>query len=79
MSDTQSNTLTQLEANTIIKARDVRADRAAALSQCDWTQVPDAPLTAEQKQAWLDYRQALRNIPTQPGFPWDTQWPSKPV
>ena len=66
------------EMNTIIKARNLRADRASALSQCDWTQMPDAPLTSEQKQAWLEYRQALRDLPTQTGFPWDISWPTKP-
>lgn len=64
--------------NTVIRARDVRKDRAEMLSRCDWTQMPDAPLTAEQKQAWLDYRQALRDLPTQPGFPWDVTWPTAP-
>lgn len=79
MSDTELTPLVPPEANTIIRSRDVRADRASALSQCDWTQMPDAPLTAEQKQAWLDYRQELRNLPTQPGFPWNVTWPTKPA
>lgn len=78
MSDTEQQ-LTPQEIGAVIKSREVRASRAHALSQCDWTQVPDAPLTAEQKQAWLDYRQALRDLPTQAGFPWDVQWPSKPA
>lgn len=69
---------TTQEINTIIKARNLRIDRASALSQCDWTQMPDAPLTSEQKQAWLEYRQALRDLPTQAGFPWDISWPTKP-
>lgn len=70
--------LTPQEANAITKARQVRESRAFALSQCDWTQMPDAPLSAEQKQAWLEYRQVLRDLPLQDGFPWDVQWPVKP-
>lgn len=35
-------------------------------------------MTAEQQQAWADYRQALLNIPQQSGFPHDVVWPTKP-
>lgn len=79
MSDTEATPMTPLEANTIIKARMVREDRAQALAQCDWTQVPDAPLTAEQKSAWVAYRQELRDLTTQEGFPWNVTWPTKPA
>jgi len=37
-----------------------------------------ASLTAEQQQAWADYRQALLDVPTQDGFPHDVVWPTKP-
>lgn len=37
-----------------------------------------ASLTAEQQQAWADYRQALLDIPQQAGFPHDVVWPTKP-
>lgn len=37
-----------------------------------------AALTAEQQQAWADYRQALLDIPQQAGFPHDVVWPTKP-
>lgn len=36
--------------------------RNLALQASDWTQLPDVPLTADQKQAWSDYRSALRNM-----------------
>lgn len=35
--------------------------------------------TTEQKQAWLDYRQALLDIPQQEGFPDNVIWPTKPT
>lgn len=56
----------------------VRAARNSLLDLCDWTQLPDAPLTAEQKQEWAEYRQALRDVPEQTGFPENVVWPSTP-
>ena len=37
-----------------------------------------AALTAEQQQAWADYRQALLDVPQQAGFPHNVTWPTKP-
>lgn len=56
----------------------VRAQRNSLLSLSDWTQLADAPLTTEQKQAWAEYRQALRDVPEQAGFPDAVVWPSAP-
>jgi hypothetical protein len=42
----------------------IRNHRRSLLSACDWTQLPDAKLTADQKAAWLEYRQALRDFPS---------------
>lgn len=56
----------------------VRAQRNSLLTLCDWTQLPDAPLTTEQKQEWAEYRQALRDIPEQAGFPDAVVWPTMP-
>ena len=42
---------------------DVRSQRNALLTACDWTQLPDAPLTDTQRLAWRVYRQALRDYP----------------
>jgi hypothetical protein len=78
MSDTENTQLTLVEINTTIKSRTVREDRDYALSKCDWTQAQDAPLTAEQKAEWVTYRQALRDIPSQEGFPWNVIWPTTP-
>ena len=38
-----------------------------------------AALTADQQQAWADYRQALLDIPQQAGFPHNVVWPTKPA
>lgn len=56
----------------------VREDRARRLAVTDWTQLADSPLSAEQKQAWSEYRQALREVPQQAGFPFDIIWPTQP-
>lgn len=57
------------------KAGQVRAERNAKLAASDWTQVADAPV---DKAAWATYRQALRDISTQTGFPWEVTWPTEP-
>jgi hypothetical protein len=64
----------EINANTAKQAASVRAERNSKLSETDWTQVYDAPV---DKNAWADYRQALRDIPNQPGFPWNIDWPVK--
>jgi len=56
----------------------VRAERDRLLTACDWTQVADAPLTADEKTAWADYRQALRDVPQDFGSPDDVVWPETP-
>ena len=57
------------------QAKSVRQSRDAKLTECDWTQVEDAPV---DKATWATYRQALRNVPTQAGFPWTITWPDAP-
>ena len=56
-----------------------RVQRAALLAASDWTQLPDSPLTTEKRQQWAAYRQALRDITTQAGFPLDVNWPQQPA
>lgn len=58
--------------------REIRLDRNTLLAKSDWTQMPDSPLTQEQKQAWADYRQALRDLP-QSNLDLDAvKWPQQP-
>lgn len=51
-----------------------RAERNALLAETDWWAVADRTMT----QAETDYRQALRDVPQQDGFPVDITWPTKP-
>jgi hypothetical protein len=57
------------------QAKSVRASRDEKLKNCDWTQVADAPV---DKAVWATYRQALRDVTTQTGFPWTITWPDSP-
>jgi len=57
------------------EANEARTQRDALLAETDWTQVADAPVDA---QAYADYRQALRDVPQQSGFPGDIDWPEAP-
>jgi len=54
----------------------VRSDRDVRLTECDWTQNPDVPQST--RELWTPYRQALRDVPAQPGFPYDITWPVPP-
>lgn len=58
------------------KAVEVRAERNKKLAATDWTQTADVPQAV--KDSYVSYRQALRDVPTQSGFPWTVTWPDAP-
>jgi hypothetical protein len=55
---------------------EVRTKRNILLKNSDWTQVSDMPNNI--KTPWATYRQALRDITTQSGFPSNITWPTAP-
>ena len=57
-----------------IQAASVRQQRAALLTETDWTALSDSTLTTDMAA----YRQALRDVPEQEGFPETINWPSRP-
>lgn len=57
------------------KASSVRSERNDKLRASDWTQVADAHVN---QATWAAYRQALRDITAQAGFPWAIDWPIQP-
>lgn len=65
----------EIDARLAAKAQSVRADRDRRLRDSDWTQFGDATVDTA---AWATYRQALRDVPAQPGFPLDVTWPTPP-
>jgi hypothetical protein len=54
------------------------ARRTQLLVNSDWTQLADVPLSAERRAQWATYRQALRDITDQSGFPDNINWPATP-
>lgn len=64
-----------IAAHDAQQAKGVRDDRNKRLADCDWTQLADAP---GDKTAWATYRQGLRDITAQDGFPWSVTWPVSP-
>ena len=68
-------TTDQQAALTTNEAVKIRQQRNAKLTACDWTQIADAPV---DKTAWSTYRQSLRDLPKESGFPWTITWPTEP-
>ena len=65
------------------QAKSVRAERDRLLAECDWVTIKAIDASADGlgiqlPQVWIDYRKALRDVPTQAGFPWTVTWPEKP-
>ncbi len=58
-------------------AANYRVQRNASLLQSDWTLLSDVPLA--NKAEWATYRQALRDVPQQSGFPNTITWPTPPT
>jgi hypothetical protein len=78
--DNESGTAAEQEAaykamRDAEQAKAVRQSRTTMLKDSDWTQIADS--TAD-KAAWATYRQQLRDITAQSGFPWTITWPSQP-
>ena len=65
----------QIAQRTTLKANDVRAERNEKLAATDWTQLADQSSIAA---AWTTYRQNLRDVPSQSGFPFTVTWPTEP-
>ena len=72
--DAAKSSAEQAEA-PVSDAELVRGVRDGLLTQSDWSQAPDS--TAD-REAWKTYRQALRDITNQAGFPTDITWPTEP-
>ena len=57
-------------------AKSIRSTRNNLLKESDWTQIPDCTV---DKTIWAKYRQELRDVTTQDGFPHEVVWPEEPV
>lgn len=65
-----------IEKRLLELSENARAERNSLLAQTDWTQIADSTV---DKSAWATYRQALRDVPQQPGFPYSVVWPNEPT
>ena len=65
----------QIAERTSAKEAEVRQQRNQLLNACDWTQLPDATVDTA---VWATYRQELRDVTVQAGFPWEVVWPEAP-
>jgi hypothetical protein len=75
--------LTRNSKHTLTKSKLRNAalyERDIALSSSDWTQLPDvqSTLSEEEKIRWKNFRQELRDITKQDGFPEKFDWPKRP-
>lgn len=70
-----TDTAEEIEAAAFIE---LRYTRDKLLSECDWTQMPDSPLSEEKKLEWATYRQALRDLPSTVDIN-NIVYPNKPV
>lgn len=61
---------------TTVLPKEIREERNKLLAETDWTQALDVPQAT--REAWAAYRQALRDVPQQPGFPTNVTWPIRP-
>jgi hypothetical protein len=73
VSDMDAEAKTALDTQ---QAKSMRDQRDRLIAETDWTQGKDIADSVSAK--YTTYRQALRDVPTQTGFPWDVQWPTKP-
>lgn len=68
----------EIAVRLVNKSAEVRQQRDQLLTESDWTQMPDSPLSDSAKTAWSTYRQELRDLSAANGFPFTMSWPTKP-
>ena len=74
--------VSQEEAYTARKdaeaATAARAERDKLIASCDWMAIKAFEGGTTVSTEWATYRQALRDVPLQAGFPWTVEWPTQP-
>lgn len=69
--------LTDAEYDTVLAAS-ARQKRGRLIAATDYLVTPDYPIESDRLAKVKIYRQALRDIPEQSGFPRTITWPDKP-
>jgi hypothetical protein len=62
-----------------VKSTELRSKRNQLLAETDYIVTMSTELGQAVPLLWRQYRQALRNVPEQPGFPFEVVWPDKPT
>lgn len=65
---------TKVQLDSVVAAENIREQRNELLAETDWTQLSDSSVAS----TWTTYRQSLRDLPSQEGFPYTVTWPTKP-
>ena len=68
----------KVQARTQAAWTALRTERNARLAASDYTQLQDAHISQDKKDAWAAYRQALRDLPDETTNPLDAEWPPAP-
>jgi hypothetical protein len=68
----------QYQSNVNLQKQAVKADRDRMIASTDWIVTKSLETGVPVPEAWRDFRQALRDIPSQAGFPFEVVWPTKP-
>ena len=69
----------EIDERTQILANSVRATRDQKLKDSDWIVIKAYETSTLVPVEWINYRQALRDIPKQSGFPYEVYWPLAPI
>jgi hypothetical protein len=81
--ETKAMSAEEIEKSTELKKVEIKRLRDEKLKASDWTMMYDVRendrYSDEFIQAWLNYREDLREISTQKGYPWNIRWPIEPT
>jgi len=69
----------EIDARNAQQATSVRAERNSRIAATDWMVLKAAEVGTIVDPGWIIYRQALREVPQQPGFPSNVTWPTPPA
>jgi len=65
-------------ATDVAQTKSVRQTRDDKLKETDWMVIRSAETSLALAAEWATYRQALRDVTSQAGFPWEVEWPTQP-
>ena len=68
----------RIAIDTRVRSIAIRKERDALMAETDWVSIRAIDTGSNVSTDWMEYRQALRDITSQSGFPWDVAWPVKP-